>query len=131
MEATPNQSDWRRRAYENAKKSGRFGCGIIAAVGPERAAELWEIGREKRMEMIARDRKRLSLGLEPLSNLVKFASMTKKEIDLRHRMKKFGYYVFRGDPVIYYDRNTCRSKLREKTAEKLGVAVVHISSRVN
>lgn len=116
------------RAYEAARQTGKFGNGILADLGPERAAEIWKKARETRCANIARDRKRISMGLEPLSKLVKFVCMTKKEIDLRSRMKSQGYIVLRHDSTIYYNSQTKRSKRREATANRLGILVTSIQN---
>ena len=54
--------------------------------------------------------------------------MTKKEIDLRSRMKSQGYIVLRNDSTIYYNSQTKRSKRREATASRLGILVTSIQN---
>lgn len=120
---TPKTKNWRIRAYEAARQTGKFGNGILVDSGPEKAAEAWKKAKETRCANIARDRRRISIGLEPLSKLVKFVCMTKKEIDLRSRMKSQGYIVLRNDSTIYYNSQTKRSKRREATASRLGILV--------
>lgn len=120
---TPKIKNWRIKAYEAARKTGKFGNGILADSGPEKAAKAWKKAKETRCANIARDRRRISMGLEPLSKLVKFVCMTKKEIDLRSRMKSQGYIVLRNDSTIYYNSQTKRSKRREATASRLGILV--------
>lgn len=85
---------------------------------------------EKREAKRARDKRRVALGLEPLTRMVKPVLLSREEILHRHTMKVAGYLVFRGDPVIYYGKTTKRSEKREATAQKLGLQVLHISKRV-
>jgi len=127
---TITRGEWRRKAYEAARKTGRFGVGLPQMVGPEKAAQVYAKSRQKRIEKIARDRRRVALGLEPLTRLIKPVILTRQEIDFRFRMKKRGYIIFRGDPAIYYDDKTTRNEEREAAARAIGLAVNHINKRV-
>lgn len=127
-----------RQQWKEWAKSGDtrpYGCfqkgkSNKTRMSEEKFKETIRKATEVREAKRARDKRRVALGLEPLTGLVKAVMMSRQEIQHRHTMKMAGYQVFRGDPVIYYDDKTKRSAKREATAAKIGLQVVHISRRV-
>lgn len=101
--------------------------------------KLMEQKREDRKALIARERRRYRLGMEPLSNLMtkQYADTqyTKQQICCRHYAKKHGYIV--GDPApesgertaIYYTEQTTRRPRFEQNAERYGMMVHPITMR--
>lgn len=127
-----------KRRYEEYVKSGgktpwqgfKPGVKNIERLGPEKNAARIKKLQEIRRQQIARDRRRISLGLDPLTNLIRASKFTQWEKDFRSNMKRAGYIIFKNDPVIYYDKDTRRSTRREDAAKKNGMQVVHVSQRV-
>lgn len=84
-----------------------------------------------RNKAIARDKRRVSLGLEPLTKLVSAVKMSSSEKYLRCYLKKrYGYIVKRGDAVIRYDDQTRRNEALEARAKSMGLAVMHMKARL-
>lgn len=103
---------------------------ILDRIGPEKAAAAFAKSLAKRKQGVERDKRRVTLGLEPLGGIIKAVKLTRQEICIRCSMKRVGYKVFKGDPVIYYDSRTPRSEARENFAQSIGLAVNHINKRV-
>lgn len=84
--------------------------------------------RKKRLE---HDLRRVALGLEPLTGMVKpDGPMTRQQYSRRAQLKhECGYVLFNGDRRIYYDENTRRSEKRERNAEAIGLYCYPISQR--
>lgn len=72
-----------------------------------------------RRKIIARDTRRVQLGLEQLTGVLNIGNaLTHAQKVQRYAMKyDCGYVIFRGDHRIYYNENTRRSEARERTAE--------------
>ena len=107
------------------------GSSIKEVLGPERWASLKAKARAKILANIARDRRRIALGLEPLGRMVKAVTLTRQERQIRYRMKKkLGYLVTKDDPVIRYDDKTRRSAVVERHAQEMGIVVLRVGARL-
>lgn len=130
------QSVSAKRLCERDKALGihrgfKKGHSMREQIGEEREAERIANSIKTRREGIRRDKRRVSLGLEPIGGLVKPTRMGKKEVCLRHLMKhKDGYVVRRLDPIIRYDDKTRRNAVREAHARALGIAVIHVNAKL-
>lgn len=130
------QSVSAKRQSERDKALGihrgfKKGYSMREQIGEEREAERIAKSIKTRKEGIRRDKRRVSLGLDPIGGLVKPTRMGKKEVCLRHLMKrKDGYIVRRLDPIIRYDDNTRRNVVREAHARALGIAVIHVRAKL-
>ena len=126
------------RYYARLKAEGKRHChwlqkgsSIKEVLGPERWASLKAKARAKILANIARDRRRIALGLEPLGRMVKAVTLTRQERQIRYRMKKkLGYLVTKDDPVIRYDDKTRRSAVVERHAQEMGIAVLRAGARL-
>lgn len=89
--------------------------------------------QETRRKVIARDRRRVSIGLPPKTRIIsENGPLTQKQQISRYMMaRECGYIIFRGDHRIYYDENTRRSQRREATAESRGLFVYPLYERKN
>lgn len=87
--------------------------------------------QETRRKAIARDRRRVSIGLPPKTRIInENGPLTQKQQISRYMMaRECGYIIFRGDQRIYYDENTRRSEKREATAESRGLFVYPLCER--
>lgn len=100
-------------------------------LGAEKWAEIMAKTHKSRCATIARDHRRVALGLEPLTKLVKAVPMTDKEVKMRNYMKKrYGYIVTKGDAVIRYDQNTRRCESTEARAKAMGLVVIHVKAKL-
>lgn len=93
--------------------------------------EVRERATATRRKTVARDKRRVAIGLDPLTRIANIGEpMTMQQRNRRAQMKhECGYVTFRGDRHIYYDDNTRRSEQRERNAEAIGLYVYHISKR--
>ena len=101
----------------------------------ERWGDRWDAMKAKMMATrqanLNRDHRRVALGLEPLTRLVKAVKKTREEVCLRCNMKRWhGYIVMKSDSVIYYDENTDRSAAQEAHAKRLGIAVIRVNAKL-
>ena len=114
------------------KKNGfKKGETNVERYGAERWAQIKAKAHATRQKTLARDHRRVALGLEPLSKLVSAAKMTRREVWFRCYMKKhFGYIVRKGDAVIRYDDTTRRCESTEARARELGFAVMHVNAKL-
>ena len=109
-------------------KKGHNGKSRFSA---EQWAEIMAKAKATRNETIARDKRRVRLGLEPLTKLVHATRMTPKEVRIRSYMKThYGYIVRKGDAVIRYDDTTRRCASTEERARAMGMAVIHVRARI-
>lgn len=124
--------------WDNYRETGELpkGCfqrGVTQnmRIGKKRNKQRIEKAQKKRNETIARDKRRVRLGLDPLTNLVKLRKINREQATLRSNMKsKKGYIVFRGDvDNVYYDSNTNRSEKMEQHAIQLEMSVRPIEER--
>lgn len=93
---------------------------IVAEKGLKRKPE--EISRfisRRRIELIRRERRRITFGLPPVSNMKVVSNVHR--IRLRHRLKKAGYTVIHGSNIIYYTEEIKRSPVREFNGARLGL----------
>lgn len=90
-----------------------------------------ERAHEGRRKSIARDLRRVAIGLTPLTRIVHQNGPLNKKIQRYMMVKECGYIIFRGDQRIYYDDTTRRSARREATAESRGLYVYPLSERKN
>lgn len=126
-----------KRYWAHCKANGIPHCGFKASIsnaerwGEERWAQIKARAHAKRCKTIARDKRRVKLGLEPLTGLVKSVKMSREEIQLRNYMKKrYGYIVRRGDAVIRHDDQTQRFEAVEEHAKRLGWVVIHVNAKL-
>lgn len=125
-----NRRDWFGGKHNNGnhlpkEKKAEIALRVMHAPGVEERA------REARRKTVARDKRRVALGLDPLTKILNIGEgMTHKQTSVRYEMKhECQYIIFKGDPRIYYDENTKRSARREKTASERGLYVYPISER--
>ena len=124
-----------KRQWQKLKEKGLsrgFAPGMPNRV---RFGKRWEEMKAKmyatRQATIARDHRRVALGLAPLTRLVVAVKKTREEVCLRCNMKRWhGYIVMKSDSVIYYDENTDRSAAQEAHAKRLGIPVISIHSKL-
>ena len=126
-----------KRYWAHCKANGIPHCGFKTGesnadrFGEERWAQIKAKAHAKRCKTIARDKRRVELGLEPLTGLVRSVKMSREEIQLRNYMKKrYGYIVRRGDAVIRYDDQTQRFEGVEEHAKRLGWVVIHVNAKL-
>lgn len=95
-------------------------------------AEVIEKRRQSRLRTTERERRRLALGLEPLTKIHNIGQkLNHKQCDQRSRMRReCGYVIFSDDHRIYYDAGTRRSERMERTAKEKGLHVYPISERI-
>ena len=81
--------------------------------------------RESRNATIERDRRRVRMGLKPLTMVIKEDVSSRQKILLRNYMKKkYGYMPENREPnLIYYDQATRRSEHLEKEAREYGITI--------
>jgi len=103
--------------------------GPFSTMTPERVAEVKAKMRAARQASIARDRRRIALGLAPLGRQIAACPIDKKEVYRRAKMRAIGYITFRYDHVIYYDKDTRRCREKEDICLKEGLMVDNISNR--
>lgn len=100
------------------------GQNLLGTLSPERQREARKKARQKRMETLQRERRRVLYGFEQRTRL-RVVVQPKAKCCLRSNMKcKFGYIPDKGNPnVIYYDENTVRRPVMEDHIRKFGVEV--------
>lgn len=100
------------------------GQNLLGTLSPERQREARKKARQKRMETLQRERRRVLYGFEQQTRL-RVVVQPKAKCCLRSNMKcKFGYIPDKGNPnVIYYDENTVRRPVMEDHIRKFGVEV--------
>lgn len=126
-----------RRYHAYCKANGIPHCGFKKGVknverwGAERWKQIIAKTHQTRRKTLARDHRRVELGLEPLTGLVKSVRMSREEVCLRNYMKtRYGYIVKPHDAVIRYDDNTRRWGPVEEHAKSLGVVVIHVKAKL-
>lgn len=125
------------RYWAYCRENGIPHCGFKKGVsarerwGEERWKQIQAKARETQRKTLARDHRRVALGLEPLTKQVKATVMTRREAWLRTYMKtRYGYIVRRGDPIIRYDDKTRRCESTEAKARSIGLAVIRVNARI-
>lgn len=73
-----------------------------------------------RTNLIRSERRRITFGLDQRTNM-KLVCNTER-IQLRHKLKVYGYLVFKGDNTIYYPMDLKRHPVREEHGRKVGLA---------
>lgn len=83
-----------------------------------------EIRRRARLAIIEKERRRIIFGL-PQKTKLKVVSNRSKH-NLRYRFRKDGYYVERGENLVYFDERVHRHLLREESAKKHGLMLIAV-----
>lgn len=112
------------RKWRGGKKGTRY------PLSPELEALRVKRAREVRNKGIARDKRRVSLGLEPLGRLVHAVKMSRWETSYRYDMRKIGYVTFKDDSVIYYSEKTTRNLKRETNGHAHGLQILSLKKRI-
>lgn len=93
---------------------------IVAELGLERNREdASRLISRRRTELIQRERRRICIGLPPISKMKVVSNVHR--INLKHRLKKAGYTVLQGSNVIFYTAELKRSPVRESNGIRLGL----------
>lgn len=108
----------------------RPGTTNLQRLGKRKERQRIEKMKKTRKELIERDRRRIRMGLEPLTNLLPSNPASKQKIELRSYMKhKYGYMpVFRNTDIIYYSDDTRRNDSIEREARSYGIRIVDIKT---
>lgn len=131
------QRRWTCEQWKRYREAGTLPSSCFKA-GEDRSKRFTKKQEAKRLakshatrcDTLARDRRRIRMGLEPLTNVVKSVCLSNRQVNLRSNMRKHGYLVFRSDTEsVYFDGNTLRSKILELHANELEILVRHISER--
>lgn len=107
----------------------RTGKTVIDFYGEERGHQVIAKGIATRKARMERDRKRIRLGLEPLTRMVAEHVIDRSEVCRRYRMRRIGYVTFRKDHSIYYTDETKRDILAESRCKAAGILIEHISRK--
>ena len=112
--------------HPGEERKGGFKKGHVPRVSPETYQNIAQKLREHR----ARDRRRIELGLAPLTRLVPEYMLSKSEIHVRNYLKtKLGYVVFRKERTIYYSPDTRRNLTTEARYKAKGYYFQPIEGR--
>lgn len=92
---------------------------------PEQERMRLERATESRRAQVARDRRRIRMGLPPLTNCVKEYTLDHSLVNLRRNMRtRHGYVTDRNHPwVVWFTPETTRSKRMEARCAKYGIEV--------
>lgn len=74
---------------------------------------------DKRKNLIRRERLRLRIGLEPVSNIK--VTGNRKRTTFRSKLKRYGYVVIRGTNKVFFTSDSIRSAAREMRGNSLGL----------
>ena len=126
-----NNPNWWGGRHNNGSKLPREKRVEIALKSFHSSPDVRKRAQATRKKVVARDRRRIDLGLEPLTKLTNIGNaLTRTQLIQRYTMKyECGYLIFRGDQRIYYDETTRRSEKRERNAEDKGLHVYPIQER--
>lgn len=72
-----------------------------------------------RTSLIKSERRRITFGLEQRTNMKLVCNL--ERIQLRSKLKGYGYIVFKGNNTIYYTSELKRHPVREEHARKVGI----------
>ena len=72
-----------------------------------------------RTSLIKSERRRITFGLEQRTNMKLVCNL--ERIQLRSKLKGYGYIVFKGNNTIYYPSELKRHPVREEHARKVGI----------
>lgn len=101
--------------------SARSVARIISALGLSRVSGEERIIRSRiRKDITDREKRRVIFGLSPLTRIKVVTN--KPRIRLRHALKKAGYYVNRGENVMYYHPGMERDYKRENAGKDVGLS---------
>lgn len=124
------RKQWQEYREQGTRPSSCFKPGVSSAkrLGAKKEQQRLLKSHQSRRETLERDKRRVRLGLQPFTRIIKECKLSRKQISIRHNMKKRGYIVFRTDAdSIYYDQNTSRSPIMERHAVKLEFFIRDIS----
>lgn len=120
-----------RRRYGVARRNILMLSGktLSEIYGEERGRAINAKRTAARNAVIERDRKRIRLGLAPLTSMLAENPIDRAEGNRRWRMRKLGYVTFKKDHTIYYTDETKRVIDAENRCREAGLLVEHISRK--
>ncbi len=81
----------------------------------------------RRREIIRRERLRLRIGLEPISNVK--VTGNRRRVILRNRLRQSGYIVARGNCTVFFNPDMNRNKRHESKGVSLGLTFLPLASQ--
>lgn len=118
--------EWREQ-HPDEHYPGTFKKGIpsVQRFGKRKEKLRLQRSLETRNQTLERDRRRMRMGLQPLTRVFKENASTRDKILLRSYMKrKYGYRpLFRNPNVMYYNQSTRRSEHLEREARLYGIQI--------
>ena len=112
--------------YNKLTLTGKKVCDVY---GDDRGRQVIAKGVATRKALMERDRKRIRLGLEPLTRMVAEDPIDRVEANRRFKMRKMGYVTFRKDHTIYYTDEMKRDFDAEARCKAAGILIEHISRK--
>ena len=127
--ATAQQRQWREQ-HPGEPYPGTFKAGVknVERLGKRKERQRLEKSKATHRETMDRDRRRIRMGLQPLTLVFKEDVSSHEKILLRNYMKRRYRYipVFRNPNLMYYDRNTERRESLEREAREYGIEIKKI-----